>query len=131
MAPRIDHDALFKLLLTTFFREFLELTPRDRTEMMNRLFHESGQLLKRQGSWAQKYIGDAVMSVPAVRAIKRGRPDARVSLLTPAKLADLPEARVFQMPALAGSWSRCLVGLEHRQREERLLQADDPGQGQQ
>jgi predicted transposase/invertase (TIGR01784 family) len=25
MAPRIDHDALFKLLLTTFFREFLEL----------------------------------------------------------------------------------------------------------
>ncbi len=33
--------------------------------------------------------------------------------LTPAKLADLPEARVFQMPALAGSWSRCLDGLEH------------------
>ena len=25
MAPRIDHDALFKLLLTNFFREFLEL----------------------------------------------------------------------------------------------------------
>lgn len=33
--------------------------------------------------------------------------------LTPAKLADLPEARVFRMPALAGSWSRCLDGLEH------------------
>ena len=32
------------------------------TEVMNRLFHESGQLLKRQGSWAQKYIGDAVMA---------------------------------------------------------------------
>lgn len=32
------------------------------TEIMNRLFHESGQLLKRQGSWAQKYIGDAVMA---------------------------------------------------------------------
>ncbi|MBX3182890.1 MAG: DISARM system SNF2-like helicase DrmD [Polyangiaceae bacterium] len=32
--------------------------------------------------------------------------------LTPAKLANLPDARVFQMPALAGSWSRCLDGLE-------------------
>jgi adenylate cyclase len=32
------------------------------TELMNRLFHESGQLLKRNGSWAQKYIGDAVMA---------------------------------------------------------------------
>ena len=30
-----------------------------------------------------------------------------------ASLADLPGARVFQMPPLAGSWSRCLDGLEH------------------
>ncbi len=36
------------------------------------------------------------------------RPD-----LSPAELPDLPEARVFWMPALAGSWSRCLDGLEH------------------
>jgi hypothetical protein len=33
--------------------------------------------------------------------------------LTRFRLADLPDARVFQMPALAGSWSRCLDGLEH------------------
>lgn len=33
------------------------------TELMNRLFHESGQLLRSHGSWAQKYIGDAVMSI--------------------------------------------------------------------
>jgi superfamily II DNA or RNA helicase len=33
--------------------------------------------------------------------------------LTPASLADLPGARLFRMPALAGSWSRCLDGLEH------------------
>jgi len=33
------------------------------SEVMNRLFHEAGQLLKRNGSWAQKYIGDAVMSI--------------------------------------------------------------------
>ena len=32
------------------------------SELMNKLFHESGQLLKRKGSWAQKYIGDAVMA---------------------------------------------------------------------
>lgn len=32
------------------------------TEIMNKLFHQSGELLKRNGSWAQKYIGDAVMA---------------------------------------------------------------------
>ncbi len=37
---------------------------------------------------ASNWLGDAVMTVPAVRAIKNGRPDARVSILTPAKLAD-------------------------------------------
>ena len=33
--------------------------------------------------------------------------------LTPAKLPELSEARLFNMPALAGSWSRCAEGLEH------------------
>jgi adenylate cyclase len=32
------------------------------SEIMNKLFHQSGELLKRHGSWAQKYIGDAVMA---------------------------------------------------------------------
>jgi adenylate cyclase len=32
------------------------------TEIMNKLFHQAGELLKRNGSWAQKYIGDAVMA---------------------------------------------------------------------
>jgi len=32
------------------------------TEIMNKLFHQSGEILKRNGSWAQKYIGDAVMA---------------------------------------------------------------------
>jgi len=35
------------------------------------------------------WLGDAVMTMPAVRAIKRGRPDAHVTILTPAKIADL------------------------------------------
>jgi lipopolysaccharide heptosyltransferase II len=38
---------------------------------------------------ASNWLGDAVMSVPAVRAINRGRPDLRLAILTPAKLADL------------------------------------------
>ncbi len=49
------------------------------------------KILIRSSNW----LGDAVMSAPAVRAIKRGRPDAHITLLTPAKLADfwrsLPE----------------------------------------
>lgn len=32
------------------------------TEIMNKLFHKAGEVLKRNGSWAQKYIGDAVMA---------------------------------------------------------------------
>lgn len=53
--------------------------------------HPSGSALQlfpvvvRGSNW----LGDAVMSVPAVRAIKRGRPDLRLAILTPAKLADL------------------------------------------
>jgi lipopolysaccharide heptosyltransferase II len=49
-------------------------------------------ILIRSPNW----LGDAVMSAPAVRAIKAGRPDARVTVLAPAKLADfwkvVPEA---------------------------------------
>lgn len=37
---------------------------------------------------SSNWLGDAIISVPAVRAIKRGRPDAQVTVLTPAKLAD-------------------------------------------
>jgi len=43
------------------------------------------RILIRGSNW----LGDAVMSVPAVRAIKRGRIDAHVTILTPAKLADV------------------------------------------
>jgi heptosyltransferase-2 len=43
------------------------------------------RILIRGSNW----LGDAVMSAPAVRAIKRGRPDAHVTILTPAKLVDI------------------------------------------
>ncbi len=42
------------------------------------------RILIRSSNW----LGDAVMSVPALRAIRRGRPDAHVTVLTRAKLAD-------------------------------------------
>jgi len=42
------------------------------------------RILIRSSNW----LGDAVMSAPAVRAIKAGRPDAHVTILTQAKLVD-------------------------------------------
>lgn len=42
------------------------------------------RILIRSANW----LGDAVMSAPAVRAIKAGRPDAHITILTKAKLAD-------------------------------------------
>jgi lipopolysaccharide heptosyltransferase II len=41
------------------------------------------RILIRGSNW----LGDAVMSVPAVRAIKKGRPDAHVTVATPKKIA--------------------------------------------
>ena len=42
------------------------------------------RVLVRSGNW----LGDAVMSTPAVQAIARGRPDLHLTVLTRAKLAD-------------------------------------------
>ncbi|MCC7519361.1 MAG: lipopolysaccharide heptosyltransferase II [Verrucomicrobiae bacterium] len=42
-------------------------------------------ILVRTPNW----LGDAVMSIPALRAIRAGRPDCRLALLTPPKLASL------------------------------------------
>ncbi len=41
------------------------------------------RILIRSSNW----LGDAVMSVPAVRAIKNGRPDTHVTIAAPAKIA--------------------------------------------
>ena len=43
------------------------------------------QILVRSSNW----LGDAVMSVPAVRAIKNGRPDAQVTIATPSNIAPM------------------------------------------
>ena len=41
------------------------------------------RILIRGSNW----LGDSVISIPAVRAIKRGRPDAHLTVLTPEKIA--------------------------------------------
>jgi heptosyltransferase-2 len=61
------------------------------------------EILLRSTNW----LGDACMALPAVRAIRRGRPDARLTVLTQAKLGDfwrlIPEVdEVLEIPASAG-----------------------------
>lgn len=61
------------------------------------------EILIRSSNW----LGDACMAVPAVRAIRRGRPDARVTVLSPEKLAgfwrEIPEVdEVLSIPKKAG-----------------------------
>jgi heptosyltransferase II len=61
------------------------------------------EMIIRSPNW----LGDACMAVPAVRALKKGRPDARVTILSPAKIADVwklvPEVdEVVSIPAGAG-----------------------------
>jgi lipopolysaccharide heptosyltransferase II len=43
------------------------------------------RILVRSSNW----LGDAVMSVAAVRAIKRGRPDAHITIAAPSKIAPM------------------------------------------
>jgi heptosyltransferase II len=43
------------------------------------------RILIRSSNW----LGDAVMSAPAIRAIKAGRPDARVTIVAPEKIAPI------------------------------------------
>jgi lipopolysaccharide heptosyltransferase II len=55
------------------------------------------------------WLGDACMAIPAVRAIKEGRPDARVTLLAPEKLAPLWREvpgvdAVLSFPMKASPW---------------------------
>ncbi|MEM7415109.1 MAG: adenylate/guanylate cyclase domain-containing protein [Gemmatimonadota bacterium] len=50
------------------------------SELMNKLFGEAGKLLKKNGSWAQKYIGDAVMAF-WVHADEGNTPEEHVKML--------------------------------------------------
>lgn len=68
------------------------------------------RILVRSSNW----LGDAVMSVPAVRAIKAGRPDAQVTVATPASLTALwdiiPEVDTrLELPRKNLLWSAALL----------------------
>jgi heptosyltransferase-2 len=71
------------------------------------------RILLRSSNW----LGDAVMSVPALRAIKKGRPDAHVSVLVPEKIASMwkliPE--VDEVLSLPGKSPFTAMGLVRRQ----------------
>ncbi len=69
-----------KFLLATYKRG-VTLTPGSDAKRDLQPF----RILIRGSNW----LGDAIMSAPAVRAIKRGRIDAHVTILSPAKLADI------------------------------------------
>lgn len=67
---------------------------------------KSFRLVVRSPNW----LGDAVMSIPTVRTIAAGRPDLRLSVLCPAKLADLWKmvpgvAEVLPIPADGSVWT--------------------------
>ena len=49
------------------------------------------RVLVRTPNW----LGDAVMAIPALRAIRAGRPDVRLAVLTPPKLATLWKGQSF------------------------------------
>lgn len=62
-------------------------------------------ILVRSPNW----LGDACMAAPAIRAIKAGRPDLRLTILSPAKLAplwrELAEVdAVIEIPTNASPW---------------------------
>lgn len=62
-------------------------------------------ILVRSPNW----LGDACMSVPAMRAIKAGRPDLKLTILSPAKLSafwkEISEVdAVIEIPAKASPW---------------------------
>ena len=75
---------------------------------------QSFRILIRASNW----LGDAVMSVPAIRAIKRGRPDAHVTILTPAKLADFWKSVAEVDEVIAGESSESVFAVAKKIRRD-------------
>ena len=64
--------------LLTRYKRGVYLPPAMSADELRRF-----RILIRSSNW----LGDAMMSVPAIRAIKRGRPDAHVTMLTSPEMA--------------------------------------------
>ncbi len=71
---------------------------------------------------ASNWLGDSIISMPAIRAIKRGRPDAHVTLLAPGKTAAvwrlLPE-----VDAVISLGKMSLLGVGRLLRRQKLFDA--------
>ncbi len=77
------------------------LPPQTKPEHLQKL-----NLLVRSPNW----LGDACMALPAIRSFKTDRPDLRLTILAPAKLAGLwkaiPEVDdVIEIPSKASPWT--------------------------
>ena len=86
-----------KFLLATY-RRGVALRPEIQVEKLKPF-----RILVRSTNW----LGDAVMTIPAIQAMARGRPDARITVLVPEKLAGLfavvpGVAEVLPIPRNAG-----------------------------
>src|SRR5437868_6751491 len=71
------------------------------------------RILIRSSNW----LGDAVMSVPAVRAIKRGRPDVHVTIAAPDKIASLWKL-IPEVDAIIPSPDGSLLSVVRRLRQQ-------------
>jgi lipopolysaccharide heptosyltransferase II len=73
------------------------------------------RILIRSSNW----LGDAIMSVPAVRAIKNGRPEAHVTIAAPAKIAPVwklvPEVDAI-LPLASNSLLEAVRSIRERSR---------------
>ena len=71
------------------------------------------RILIRSSNW----LGDAVMSVPAVRAIKRGRPDVHVTIAAPDKIASMWKL-IPEVDAIIPLPNRSLLSVVRRLRQQ-------------
>jgi heptosyltransferase II len=73
-------------------------------------------ILVRSVNW----LGDAVMSTPALLRLRQARPDARITLLSPQKLAGLWERQPFVDEVLTFSASENILQVSRRLREKKF-----------
>jgi heptosyltransferase II len=75
------------------------------------------KLLVRATNW----VGDAVMSIPALEVVRRTAPDAEIAVLAKPGVADLYRGQAFADRVLPFESARRAVGLLHRERFDTAL----------
>ncbi len=75
-----------------------------------------GRVLIRSVNW----LGDAVMTMPAIESIRRGWPDASISILTHPKLGDLWRMQSFVDEVIESDKEESILKLGRRLREKKF-----------